>query len=181
MTLDNANTGNFIVKRHEDIFSYPLHFRIQTDPAIYPSDSLGVGDLTLHVPKMYFIALDSPDADAKTFRNVNDTKDAETIRKRFKEKKKPEFLFKDGNEDEKVSVGTDLEPGVIYVWFTKKAAWEDEEMRQNALVCSQAVYTDNPFQFLKKNNHLHGVNELVAVGDYKTDEHGFLEDFVGKL
>ena len=60
---------------------------------------------------MYFISLDSADADAKIFRNVDDVKDGEKIRERFKEKKKPDYLFKEGNEDERISIGEDLEPG----------------------------------------------------------------------
>ena len=87
----------------------------------------------------YFIALDSPDARTETFRNIDDVKNGEVIRERFREREKPKFLYKDGNEWEKVPVGNDLEPGILYVWFTKKAIWEDEETLQNAVICSQAV------------------------------------------
>ena len=71
-------------------------------------------------------------------------------------------------------VGQDeLEPGVIYVWFTNAAeGWKDPELLQNAIFSAEAVYKDNPFRYLKekRNKDFHTIVHIVDFGNYKLSD-----------
>ena len=98
-------------------------------------------------------------------------KDPEKIRDKFKEKTCPEVLYEGGDREKGRIIGQDsLSPGVVYVWYLKKEPWEVPEIVQNALYCSQAVYKENPYQYLKGGplKRFHTVNHVIAVGDYKS-------------
>ena len=118
----SATTVTFVrVKKCSIPFSIQLHYqatlerklrtRIKLPGAFQTSfliRHLGFGRFN---SAMYFISLDSAYADAKIFRNAGDVKDGDKIRERFKETKKPDFLFKEGNAEGRISIGEDLQPG----------------------------------------------------------------------
>ena len=118
------------------------------------------------------MALDDPLGPCEQF-DEKTIKDPEKIRKKFKQKTKPEVLYEEGVKEKVKVVGSDdLTPNHVYVWFVNKKQWEDPEILQNALFCSRAVYEGNPLQYLKGGSckKFHTINHFLAFGDYKSDE-----------
>ena len=121
----------------------------------------------------YLVALNDVNSDPKTF-SESAIQDPENIRARFKWKYPPEVLYEEGDKGKSKVFGRDvLQPGVIYVWFTKEGAelWRDPEILQNALFCSLAVYEYNPLHFLEEGPRkgFHTVNHIVAFGTCMSD------------
>ena len=121
----------------------------------------------------YLVALNCVNSDPKTF-SKSAIQDPENIRSRFREKYPPEMLYEEGDKEKRKVFGRDvLQPGVVYVWFTKERAelWRDPEILQNALFCSSAVYEYNPLNFLEDGppKGLHSVNHIVAFGTCMSD------------
>ena len=125
----------------------------------------------------YFLALNDANSPPQSFDEAA-IKDPEIIRSRFKEKYTPEIVYEEGDRSKGKAVGQDeLEPGVVYVWFSKKTeVWKDHQILQSAMFCAGAVYEDNPFSYLKKksNRKFHTITHVVAFGDY-TSSDGLLQ------
>ena len=123
----------------------------------------------------YLIALNNLRNPIESF-DENSVRDQEKIRSRFLEKDTSDIvLYKKGDKSKKGKiVGQDeLEPGVIYVWFTNTAeGWKDPELLQNAIFSAEAVYKDNPFRYLKekRNKDFHTIVHIVDFGNYKLND-----------
>ena len=90
----------------------------------------------------YLIALNNLRNPTESFDEIS-VRDPERIRSRFLEKDTNDIvLYEKGDKSKKGKiVGQDeLEPGVIYVWFTNTAeGWKDPELLQNAIFSAEAV------------------------------------------
>ena len=121
----------------------------------------------------YFLALNDANSGVQSFDKAG-IKDPEIIRSRFREKYAPEIVYEEGDRSKGKAVGQDdLEPGVVYVWFTKYTeVWKDHQILQNVMFCARAIYEDNPFSYLKKksNRKFHTIAHVVAFGDYKLSD-----------
>ena len=126
----------------------------------------------------YLVALDEADGQLEQFNG--ESIDPEKIRERFRQTTPPEVLHEvndEGHIERAVVVGNDEDKvtpkaRAIYVWFVHKKPWEDPEILQNALFCSEAVYERNPFMHLKEGDckTFHTVMHAIALGDYKSGD-----------
>ena len=123
----------------------------------------------------YLIALNTVRNPIESF-DENSVRDQEKIRSRFLEKDTSDIvLYKKGDKSKKGKIvgQDDLEPCVIYVWFTNAAeGWKDPELLQNAIFSAEAVYKDNPFRYLKekRNKDFHTIVHIVDFGNYKLSD-----------
>ena len=98
-----------------------------------------------------FISLDDSENDAKKFK-IEDAKNPEKIRERFCLQTAPTVLYLDDDSAKKFEFGKDyLKPGGHYVWQTKLMKWQKANIVQTAVLCSQAVYKDNPHKTLRES------------------------------
>ena len=70
--------------------------------------------------------------------NADKVKSPDHIKSAFREDVAPTFVFEENCDEKRKEIGRDdLKPNVIYVWRIKKEIWEEKELVQNALFCSQ--------------------------------------------
>ena len=119
------------------------------------------------------IALDDIDKGPTASFSEENARDADKIRRKFKQDKAPIFIYEDGDKEKRKEVGKDqLYAGSFYVWKTEQELWENKEIIQNALVCSTAVYKENPYHYIKGIHEalmitIHTIKEVIAVGSYE--------------
>ena len=115
--------------------------------------------------QLVHVHLDYIDSDAKSFDIDEDI--LENIRLKFNKDRHPQVLYDitevSSNRNPITPENTPLIRGRHYLWADGREKWEDRQLVQNALFCSNAAYQYKPIHYLNAKKVYHSIERLIAA------------------